>query len=128
MTQALNSCPRKEVPKLESGNLAMEFTSKNQEMSETHRQPLVEDQMAEIFVPVFNGPVLAQLHDGLGSINLVGSTGISDLNVFAEEMYQPLDWSGDKRARFAEARRRRMDIIRVKSMRSACVFKYPRNR
>lgn len=63
---------------------------------------------------------------GIGSIKQVGPIEIPDLNVCAQEMErdQPLDWVGDRRARCAEARRRRKDIIRVKSS----VFKFPRTR
>ncbi|XP_057794838.1 uncharacterized protein LOC131011088 isoform X1 [Salvia miltiorrhiza] len=127
--EALNSWPRKEEPKLESRNLAMEITSKNEEMSSSECEPLVEDQMAEIFRRSYFGPISAQSYNGLKSTNHMDPTGIPDLNVSAEEISPPLDLNGDRRARFAEARRRRMDIIRVKSMRAAAsVFKFPRNR
>lgn len=110
----------------------MELIPRINEMSvesESHPQPLVEDQRVETFQSSFGFGHI----NGLGSINHVGPTWIPDLNVSAEEMdpNQPLDRSSvfaDRRTRFAEARRRRMDIIRVKSMRTACFFKFPRTR
>ncbi|KAL0347497.1 UNVERIFIED_CONTAM: hypothetical protein Scaly_1765700 [Sesamum calycinum] len=70
----------------------------------------------------------------LGSVNHVGPLGI-DLNIPAEEALgmdpsQPLDTgrvTADKRARFAEARRKRRGIIKIKNMRSACI-KLPTSR
>ncbi|KAH6763763.1 hypothetical protein C2S51_015012 [Perilla frutescens var. frutescens] len=108
---------RKEEPKLETtidGNLAMELIPKNHKMSSIG---------------------LVELYNGLGFIKNVAPFGIPDLNVSAEEIIQPLDRSraiADRRSRSAEARRRRMDIIRVKSLtmslRSVCGFKFPRTR
>lgn len=94
---------RKEKLKLEkiiNGNLGMELIPKNHEMG------------------------AAQLNNGLGSSNHVGPFGSPVVN--RERLpYQPLD--ADGRSRSAEARRRRMDIIRFKSMRRAA-FKYSRTR
>lgn len=131
--EVLNSWPRKEEPKLD-GSVAIELIPRINEMSvenETHPQPLVEDQRVEIFQSSFGFGHI----NGLGSINHVGPIWIPDLNVSAEEMdpNQPLDRRSsssvfaDRRTRFAEARRRRMDI-RVKSMRAPCFFKFPRTR
>lgn len=138
MTQVLNSWPRKEEPKLD-GNVAIELIPRINEMSvenETHPQPLVEDQRVEIFQSSFGFGFGFGHINGLGSNNHVGPIWIPDLNVSAEEMdpnQPPLDRRSssvfaDRRTRFAEARRRRMDIIRVKSMRTSCFFKFPRTR
>lgn len=76
-----------------------------------------------------SGPIAAHLQpsdDGLGLINNGGPLGI-DLNLPAEEafgmeLYRPLDVSKtmivDKRARFAEARRKRIGIMKTKSSRN----------
>lgn len=136
--QVLNSCPRKEDPKVEISsdrNLGVELSQHHQISVEPqrHPQPLAADLMAEKFQHS-SGLITTQFHSSYNGLGSVGPFGIPDLNISAEEAFgvdqsQPLDTSRaftDRRARFAEARRRRMDIIKIKSMRSACGIKFPR--
>ncbi|KAI3464832.1 hypothetical protein Pfo_021495 [Paulownia fortunei] len=140
--EVLNSCLGKEEPEVEISremNLGMELTQHHQISVAPHQQPLVADHMAERFQHSL-GPITAQFYyssyNGLGSVNHVGPLRILDLNISAEEALgvgpsQPLDRSralADRRARFAEARRRRRGIIKIKSMRSACGIKLPGTR
>ncbi|KAK6131278.1 hypothetical protein DH2020_034988 [Rehmannia glutinosa] len=131
----LNSCIRKEEPEMEirlEMNLGMELTQNHQFSMAPHQQPLFADEKFQNSL----GPITAQFYSsysGLGSVHHVGPLGIPDLNlaageVFGVDPYQPLDVSrdlSDKRARFAEARRRRSGIIKIKSMRRACGIKLP---
>lgn len=115
----LNSCQIKKEPKLEIsryGNAALQL---RHEISLGKPQPLVSDQKIQLD----NGPRAAQLSNGLD----VGPFGIPDLNISAEEsiLSSQGDLFTDRRSRFAEARRRRRDIIKIKIMRSV---KLPRNR
>ncbi|XP_057766094.1 uncharacterized protein LOC130986646 isoform X2 [Salvia miltiorrhiza] len=74
-----------------------------------------------------SGPIAAHLQPsdyGLGSANNGGPLEI-DLNLPAEEafggveLYRPSDAAANRRARYAEARRKRIGIIKTKSNRSA---------
>ncbi|KAL7117502.1 hypothetical protein ACP275_03G075600 [Erythranthe tilingii] len=141
--EALNSCTSEENPKLviyrEKMNLDTESTQHHhhrQSKIVANSQPFVSDQMDERFEES-NGPNSAQLNasrNGLGSSvkHLGGPFRIPDLNISAEvEESQPLDGSvgvADRRARFAEARRRRRGIMKIKHMRSACGIKLPETR
>ncbi|KAG8377925.1 hypothetical protein BUALT_Bualt08G0084200 [Buddleja alternifolia] len=139
--EVLNSCHKKEKPELAitaGMNIGGELTHNHQKCVVAHQQPLIVDQMAETFQYSI-GPLTAQFYssnNGLGPVNDVGPLGIPDLNLSAEEVFvvdasQPLDMSrvlADRRARFAEARRRRKGIIKIKSMRSACGIKLPGHR
>ncbi|KAK6115213.1 hypothetical protein DH2020_007482 [Rehmannia glutinosa] len=133
--EVLNSCIRKEEPEMEirlEMNLGMELTQNHQFSVAPHQQPLFADEKFQNSL----GPITAQFYSsysGLGSVHHVGPLGIPDLNIAAGEVfgvdpYQPLDVSrdlSDRRARFAEARRRRSGIIKIKSMRRACGIKLP---
>lgn len=91
--------------------------------TEARHQPLAADQTAQECQESF-GPIAAQSQpsdDGLASVNQGGPRGF-DLNLPAEEafgvdVYGPLDVIADRRARFAEARRKRIGIIKTKSSR-----------
>ncbi|KAL0366029.1 UNVERIFIED_CONTAM: hypothetical protein Sradi_3493000 [Sesamum radiatum] len=137
------SCPRKEEEEqMETGggmNLGVELTQHYRVDMVPHQQPFIQDPMAQNFhqYPLF-GPIATQFYSsnsGLGSVNHVGPLGI-DLNIPAEEALgvdpsQPLDAGrviADKRARFAEARRKRRGRIKIKNMRSACGIKLPASR
>ncbi|KAL2241960.1 UNVERIFIED_CONTAM: hypothetical protein Sindi_0314000 [Sesamum indicum] len=137
------SCPRKEEEKqMETGggmNPGVELTQHYRVDMVPHQQPYIQDPMGQNFhqYPLF-GPIATQFYSsnsGFGSVNHVGPLGI-DLNIPAEEALgvdpsQPLDAGrviADKRARFAEARRKRRGIIKIKNMRSACGIKLPASR
>ncbi|KAL0323193.1 UNVERIFIED_CONTAM: hypothetical protein Sangu_1938600 [Sesamum angustifolium] len=137
------SCPRKEEEeRMETGggiNLGVELSQHYRVDMVRHQQPFIQDPMAQNFhqYPLF-GPISTQFYSsnsGLGTVNHVGPLGI-DLNIPAEEALgmdpsQPLDTGrviADKRARFAEARRKRRGIIKIKNMRSACGIKLPTSR
>ncbi|KAL2522332.1 uncharacterized protein Fot_26255 [Forsythia ovata] len=80
----------------------------------------INDKIHYPFIP------MAPSSNGLGNINHVGPVRVPDLNISAEEAFgldpsQPLDINrdlADKRARFAEARRLRRGIIKIKMMKS----------
>ncbi|KAK4434623.1 hypothetical protein Salat_0625100 [Sesamum alatum] len=143
--EVLNTYPRKKEGQMETGggvNLGAELTQHYRVDMVAHQQPLIQDPMAQNFhqYPLF-GPIGAtqfysSSNSGLGSVNHVGPLGI-DLNIPAEEALLGVDPSqpsdagreiADKRARFAEARRKRRGIIKIKSMRSACGIKLPTTR
>lgn len=95
--------------------------------TEAHHQPLAVDQTAQECKDSF-GPVAAQLQpsdDGVASVNQGVPRGF-DLNLPAEEafgvdVYRASDVSraiADRRARFAEARRKRIGIMKTKSSRT----------
>ncbi|XP_075517062.1 uncharacterized protein LOC142551621 [Primulina tabacum] len=137
--EALETRQRKEEPQRYMGrflNLGMDFIQHDETIMLPHRQPFVVDQTAHKLYPPF-GPIRTQVYppnNGLESVNRTGPSGIPDLNLTAEQAFgvdstQPLDENqerADKRARFAEARRMRKGIIKIKSMRSACGIKIPR--
>ncbi|KAL7155461.1 hypothetical protein ABFS83_03G076900 [Erythranthe nasuta] len=145
--EALNCCPSEENPKLviysEKMNLDTESKQHHRHRQSkivANSQPFVSDQMAEKFEQS-NGPNTAQLNtwrNGLGSsVNQMGGPfRIPDLNISAEVAFgvdesQPLDANvdvADRRARFAEARRRRRGIMKIKHMRSVCGIKLPETR
>ncbi|KAL8514715.1 hypothetical protein ACS0TY_013698 [Phlomoides rotata] len=108
--EVLNSDQIKEEPKLEIsryGNVGVELRQGKPS------QPLVSDQKIHLSV----GP--PQFDNGLEP---VGPFGIPDLNISAAEESNSIlsyHYQTDRRARFAEARRRRMDIIKIKIMRGA---------
>ncbi|GER26607.1 zinc finger FYVE domain-containing protein 26 [Striga asiatica] len=135
-----NSCLRKK--ELEMGKpLEMNnFLHHRPEMGKTlemnnfyHHQNSVAPYH-QLLVP--RGPVTAQFYrsrDGLGTVSDVGPLGIPDLNICAGEDFG-FDPSGpltdiaaqaNTRARFAEARRLRKGIIKIKSMRRACGIRLP---
>lgn len=99
------------------------LNSGGQHYTEARHQPLAADQTAQECQDSF-GPIAAQSQpwdDGLTSVNQGGPRGF-DLNLPAEEafgvdVYGPLDVIADRRARFAEARRKRIGIIKTKSSR-----------
>lgn len=111
-------------------NLGIELTQQYRTQMVPHQQPFTSDPTAQERQYSF-GPITAQLqssNNGLESANHVGPLGF-DLNIPAEgafgvDLSQPLDVSralADKRARFAEARRKRRGIMKTKSSRSAVV-------
>ncbi|KAI3460403.1 hypothetical protein Pfo_017066 [Paulownia fortunei] len=132
--EVLNSYPRKEEPQMETSggmNLRTESTQHYRIHMVPHQQPFIADPTAQQKFQYSIGPIQTKLYssnDGLASVNHVGPLEI-DLNIPASESFgvdpsQPLDLSkalADKRARFAEARRKRRGIIKTKSMRSAVV-------
>ncbi|KZV33146.1 hypothetical protein F511_18162 [Dorcoceras hygrometricum] len=136
---ALKTRQIEEGPQREMGrflNLGMDFIQRDETIMVPHRQPFVADQTAYKIHDCF-GPIITQTYsptNGLDSVNSVGPSGIPDLNLTAEEAFevdsiQPFDVNreiADRRARFAEARRMRRGIIKIKSMRSACGIKLPR--
>lgn len=101
-------------------NLGIELTQPPHQI--LHSQPLVEDEKFQQSL----GPITMAQCNGL-----VGPFKIPDLNISAEEEAfgmepsPPLDTSIDRRARFAEARRRRRGIMKIKHMRSVCGIKLP---
>ncbi|EYU38806.1 hypothetical protein ABFS82_03G070100 [Erythranthe guttata] len=140
--EALNYCPSEENPKLviyrEKMNLDTESTQHRHRQSKivANSKPFVSDQMAEKFEQS-NGPNSAQLNTSRNGLDYLGGPfRIPDLNISAEVAFgvdesQPLDESvgvADRRARFAEARRRRRGIMKIKHMRSACGIKLPETR
>ncbi|KAL8059216.1 hypothetical protein ABFX02_03G071300 [Erythranthe guttata] len=140
--EALNCCPSEENPKLviyrEKMNLDTESTQHRHRQSKivANSKPFVSDQMAEKFEQS-NGPNSAQLNTWRNGLDYLGGPfRIPDLNISAEVAFgvdesQPLDESvgvADRRARFAEARRRRRGIMKIKHMRSACGIKLPETR
>ncbi|KAL6493033.1 hypothetical protein OROGR_032792 [Orobanche gracilis] len=110
--KALQQKEKKENPEMEK------------ELIQNHRQQTL------------SGPVTAQYYvpyNGLGPVHGVGPVGIPDLNISAGEAFgfdpsQPLGAIrvvDDRRALFAEARRMRKEIIRIKCMRRACGIELP---
>ncbi|XP_073128951.1 uncharacterized protein [Henckelia pumila] len=140
--QILKTCPNKEDSQMETigfTNLVVEPTQHYRMTMLTHRQPFIADPTAPKFKHSFGpitAPKIGSFYNGLEPVNRVGPAIIPDLNLSAEEAFgvdasQPLDVDialADKRVRFAEARRMRRGIIKIKSMRSACGIKLPRIR
>ncbi|XP_075494601.1 uncharacterized protein LOC142532203 [Primulina tabacum] len=140
--QVLKTCPKKEDSQLETigfTNLVVDPTQHYRMTMLTRQQPFIADPTAQKFQHSFGpitAPQIGSFFNGLELVNHVGPAKIPDLNLSAEEAFgvdtsQPLDVDralADKRARFAEARRMRRGIIKIKSMRSACGIKLPRIR
>ncbi|XP_073019257.1 uncharacterized protein [Primulina eburnea] len=141
--QVLKTCPKKADSQMETvgfTNLVVDPTQHYQMTMLTHQQPFIADPTAQKFQHSFGPntvPKIGSFYNGLEPVvNQVGPSRIPDLNLSAEEAFgvdtsQPLDVDralADKRARFAEARRMRRGIIKIKSMRSACGIKLPRIR
>ncbi|KAK4429381.1 hypothetical protein Salat_1238500 [Sesamum alatum] len=126
--EVLNPCIKRENPETETSrwmNLGLQLTQQHNQIGAVapQQQPLVPDEMAEKFQHSL-GPITTQFYGGLGPVSHVGLLGIPDLNISAQG--QPLDMSSgiaDRRARCAEARRRRRGIMKIKSMRRACGIK-----
>lgn len=108
-------------------NLGIELTQHYRIDTELHHQPSTANPTANECEHYFS-PIVARLQhsdDRLGSASRGGPLGF-DLNLPAEEafgveLYRPLDVNraiADKRARFAEARRKRIGIIKTKSSRT----------
>ncbi|KAK4390792.1 hypothetical protein Sango_2142500 [Sesamum angolense] len=120
--EVLNSCIKEEDPETETSrlvNLGLQSTHHNQiGVAPQQQQPLVADEMAEKFEHSL-GPITTQFYSGLGPVSR--HVGLPDLNISAEG--GALDMSSgiaDRRARCAEARRRRRGIMKIKAMRRAC--------
>ncbi|CAA2963794.1 Hypothetical predicted protein [Olea europaea subsp. europaea] len=116
-------------------NFEMNLAQHYQITAVPHHQPFNLDQMAtgssssssqireSIHYPFIP---MAPSSNGLEHVNQVGPVGLPDLNLSPEEAFvvepsQPLDVNRDlagKRARFAEARRLRRGIIKIKLTRS----------
>ncbi|XP_073047181.1 uncharacterized protein [Primulina eburnea] len=137
--EALKTRQSKEESQRDMGrflNLGIDFIQHDETIMLPHLQQFVGYQTAHKLHHPF-GPIRAQMYppnNGLKSDNQVGPSGIPDPNLSAEEAFgvystQPLDVNreiADKRARFAEARRMRKGLIKIKSMRSACGIKLSR--
>ncbi|XP_051149712.1 uncharacterized protein LOC127264296 isoform X2 [Andrographis paniculata] len=120
--RVLNSCARKDEEEEEDTQMEMERRMN----IPRHHPPLMGDPTAEIF----RAPFGSISSNGLESVNQLSRLNWIDLNMPPEEIdvSQPLDVVADRRARFAEARRKRKGIIKVKAMRNACGLKLPFNR
>ncbi|KAL0438422.1 UNVERIFIED_CONTAM: hypothetical protein Slati_2325200 [Sesamum latifolium] len=120
--EVLNSCIKREDPETETSRLmnhGLQLTHHNQiGVAPQQQQPLVADEMGEKFEHSL-GPITTQFYSGLGPVSR--HVGLPDLNISAEG--GALDISSDRRARCAEARRRRRGIMKIKAMRRACGIK-----
>ncbi|KZV20135.1 hypothetical protein F511_00992 [Dorcoceras hygrometricum] len=134
--QVLKTCPKKEDSQMETigfTNFVVDVdpTQHYRITMLTHQQPFIAEPMAQKFQHSFWSIASPRIGSFLKQVNQVGPDKIPDLNLSAEEAVdvdasQPLDVDralADKRARFSEARRRR--IIKIKSMRNACGLKLP---
>ncbi|KAL2522244.1 uncharacterized protein Fot_26167 [Forsythia ovata] len=129
--RALTTCLKKEGMN-KFWNLEMNLAQHYQITTVAHHQQFILDQMAMGSSSQINDKIhypfipMAPSSNGLGNINHVGPVRVPDLNISAEEAFgldpsQPLDINrdlADKRARFAEARRLRRGIIKIKMMKS----------
>ncbi|KAL3640978.1 hypothetical protein CASFOL_015946 [Castilleja foliolosa] len=135
--EVLNSCPSKNEPEIEKSiGTGIGFTQTNYHISmgmSQHQQPLDLYPTAQKLQHSL-GPITAQFYasyNGFGSFNGVGPLEIPDLNISAGvtsgfDPSRPLDESRaliQRRARFAEARRFRKGIMKIKSMRRDCGIK-----
>lgn len=140
--EVLNSCTRKE-----EGNQMERRTNFGLQLTHRYRMNTLGRSLPSIADPTAQklrcsyDPFTARLTSsdnglifgpdyGLGLQSHLSGVGI-DLNLPAEEMdmdaSQPLDVIADQRARFAEARRKRMGIIKIKAMRNAYGINFPVN-
>ncbi|XP_051150796.1 uncharacterized protein LOC127265153 [Andrographis paniculata] len=127
--EVLKTCPGK-------GDCQLEVPQPFQRNALSYQPPLIEDPTVQKLQSQF-GPNAARFH-AIGSVNRVGPITIPlgiDLNIPAEEpsfevdSSRPLDANVmDKRARCAEARRRRRGLIKIKAIRNACGIKLPAGR
>ncbi|CAI9753385.1 unnamed protein product [Fraxinus pennsylvanica] len=104
-------------------NFEMNLAQHYQITAVAHQQPFNLDQMAPGSTTQIGENIHYPSSDGLCHINQVGPVGIPDLNLSPQEAFgvEPSYVNrdlADKRARYAEARRLRRGIIKIKSMKS----------